>query len=92
MGAAFFLHSSTLWPRRKSQSLPLSRHGSARLPKQFASALALLLLTHPKGIDGVGRLKTSLLGCQQRFLLVHAAQLPTAPYFKQLLLLRIRQR
>ena len=60
MGAAFFLSSAPLWPRRKSQSLALGRHGSTSLPKQFASALALLLLTQPKGINGVGRLNAAL--------------------------------
>jgi hypothetical protein len=54
--------------------------------------LALLLFTQPKGIDGVGRLKTALLGRQQRLLLVNTAQLPAAPCLKQLLLLRIRER
>jgi hypothetical protein len=54
--------------------------------------LALLLLTHTKSIDGVGGLDATLLGCQQRFLLVNTAQLPAAPHLKQLLLLRIRER
>ena len=92
MGAAFFLSSSPLWPRRKSQSLALGRHGSASLPKQFAAALSLLLLTDPKGINGVGRLNAALLGRQQRLLLVNTAQLPAAPCLKQLLLLGICER
>ena len=92
MGAAFFLSSSPFWPRRKSQSLALGRHGSACFPKQFAATLALLLFTQPKGVDGGGRLKTALLRCQQLLLLVNTAQLPAAPCLKQLLHLRIRQR